>query len=190
MKSETKAREDEASSTSQALPGQTPSNREPITKLNRAGLKMQNILVPTDFSEPSRKALRYAVSFAEEFGARITLLHVVKPVIPTHEDYPIRRVIQDDKSLVSGAENALGQLCQREGINPGWIRKALVRLGAPSEEIMKVARESQVDLIVIGTHGYTGLKHIFAGSTTERVVRHAPCPVLVVRDEEREFLSA
>jgi universal stress protein A len=63
------------------------------------------------------------------------------------------------------------------------------RLGTPYEEIVKVAKEMEVDLIIIATHGYTGLKHFLLGSTAERVVRLAPCPVLVVREEERDFVS-
>jgi nucleotide-binding universal stress UspA family protein len=63
------------------------------------------------------------------------------------------------------------------------------RLGTPYEEIVKVAKEREVDLIVIATYGYTGLKHFLLGSTAERVVRIAPCPVLVVRQEERDFVS-
>lgn len=65
----------------------------------------------------------------------------------------------------------------------------LQRLGTPYEEIVKVAKERGVDLIVIATHGYTGLKHFLLGSTAERVVNVSPCPVLVVRQEERDFVS-
>lgn len=160
-----------------------------MTKSKRSGLKMQNILVPTDFSEPSKKALRYAISFAGQFGARITLLHVVEPMILPYEEYPLRELILNDKGLVKAARETLRRLCHHERIDAFLLQKGIVRLGSPSEEITNTARDLQVDLIIIATHGYTGLKHIFIGSTTERVVRHAPCPVLVVRENEREFVS-
>jgi nucleotide-binding universal stress UspA family protein len=64
----------------------------------------------------------------------------------------------------------------------------VVRLGHPYQEITDAARELKVDLIVISTHGYTGLKHVLLGSTAERIVRHAPCPVLTVREKEQDFV--
>ena len=160
-----------------------------MKKPKQLGLKMQNILVPTDFSEPSNKALRYAISFAGLFGARITLLHVVEPMILPYNDYPLGQLILDDKGLVKAARETLHHLCRHEKIDDFLVQKRLVRVGSPSEEITNTARDLQADMIIIATHGYTGLKHIFIGSTTERVVRHAPCPVLVVRKKEREFIS-
>ncbi len=188
MKSKTRARRDETSSTKQRLAGETLSSRKQMTKPKQLGLKMQNILVPTDFSEPSKKALRYAISFAGQFGARITLLHVVEPMILPYEDYPLRQLILNDKGLVKAARETLRSLCRHEKIDVSLLRKRLVRLGSPSEEIANTARDLQADLIIIATHGYTGLKRIFIGSTTERVVRRAHCPVLVVRKNEREFI--
>src|SRR5438046_2829865 len=82
----------------------------------------------------------------------------------------------------------LDLLCKREAIKPRLIEKTLVRFGKPFQEICDAARGLKVDLIVISTHGYTGLKHAVLGSTAERVVRHAPCPVFVVREQEHEFV--
>ena len=82
----------------------------------------------------------------------------------------------------------LDLLCKREAINPKLMERTLVRHGVPFHEITEAARTLQTDLIIIATHGYTGLKHALLGSTAERVVRHAPCPVLSVREVERDFL--
>ena len=76
----------------------------------------------------------------------------------------------------------------RDRVDPALVEALLVRDGAPFDEICKAAKEIESDLIVIATHGYTGLKHVFLGSTAERVVRHAPCPVLIVRERERDFV--
>ena len=117
MKSKTRARRDETSSTKQPLDGETRSSRKQMKKAKQLGLKMQIILVPTDFSEPSNKALRYAISLAGQFGARITLLHVVEPMILPYNDYPLRQLILDDKGLVKAARETLHHLCRREKID-------------------------------------------------------------------------
>ena len=80
----------------------------------------------------------------------------------------------------------LERVVKQAGVSPKLIEKTLVRFGRSFHEIADAARTLKVDLIVIATHGYTGLKHALLGSTTERVVRHAPCPVLVVRENEKE----
>lgn len=144
---------------------------------------LKEILVPIDFSTTSRKALRYAVPFARQFGGKITLLHAIEPppYDPALANLPLAREIPTaplEKELAAVAELEVGR---------DLLDKAIVRLGAPFEVISEVAREMQTDLIILTTHGYTGLKHVFVGSTAERVVRHAPCPVLVVREHEREF---
>ena len=149
-----------------------------MTKPGRLGLTLQHILVPTDFSEPPTKALRYARSFARHFGARITLLQVVEPLRAQYDDYPLSLLAQHEKGPTKAAKT-LEQLCDQQGINPGWFRKPLVRLEAPAEEIAGTARVLPVDLIIIATHGYTGLKHPFVGSTTKwsgtRPVRFWSC---------------
>ena len=82
------------------------------------------------------------------------------------------------------------QVCEEENINPRLIRETLVKVGIPYQEIANTAEALKTDLIVIATHGRTGLAHVLLGSTTEHLVRYAPCPVLVVREKEREFGSA
>jgi nucleotide-binding universal stress UspA family protein len=140
---------------------------------------VRSILVPFDFSAPSEKALDYAVALANQFGAKLTLLNVVEPMAtPDFAYYPL--VMENDK-IVANAKKHLGQVCTKAGIDQNLLEQTLVRNGIPYREITDAARTLKADLIVISTHGYSGLAHVFMGSTAERVVRHAECPVLVVR---------
>ena len=149
-------------------------------------LKIKSILVPVDFSEPSRKALKYAVSFAEQFGAKLTLLHVVEPVVLP--DFVYTQFVMEPDKLMEVAKVNLELLGKEEGLGPKLIGGVLVRAGRPFEEITEAARGLKSDLIILATRGHTGLKHAWLGSTAERVIRHAPCPVLSVREHERDFL--
>lgn len=150
---------------------------------------LKQILVPVDFSSCSLKALRYAVAFARQFKAAITLLYVVQPYYLPGDltgglDYAAL-----EKEIEENSERELDSLANREvGKKAPW--KILLRMGRPVDQITRVADEQNVDLIIISTHGHTGLKHVMLGSTAENVVRHAPCPVLTVRVEEHDFLSA
>ena len=96
-------------------------------------------------------------------------------------------MVENDK-VKAACKAKLEVLVKEKAINPDLVEKTLVRQGRSFHEIADAARTLQVDLIIISTHGYTGLKHALLGSTTERVVRHAPCPVLVVRPRAHEFL--
>jgi nucleotide-binding universal stress UspA family protein len=139
-----------------------------------------NILVPVDFSDCSKKALQYAIPFARQFGATLTLLHAV----PRYPAAP--EVVLLETELVEAAEAQLTELGRT--IDRAVPSRTLVRLGTPHLEIIIVAKEFSFDLIIISTHGHAGLARVFLGSTAEKVVRHAPCPVLVVRESEREFV--
>ena len=153
-----------------------------------AAFRLKRILVPIDFSENSKKALRYAQPFAEQFGAEIILLHVVRPMMRP-EGYMIVPGAQESRRVtrMDEREARLGGFRHHE-IGDGIKGGTIVQMGEPSREIINVAKARKVDLIVIATHGYTGVKHILLGSTAERVVRQAPCPVLVVREKENEFI--
>jgi len=147
---------------------------------------LKRILVPIDFSEDSKKALRYATAFARQFGAKIILLHVLVP-IPVSSEYPCGPVVmQQQDETARYLEDQLSTLGRKEAGDS--VSEAVVRCGAGFDEIARAAKELDIDLIVLSTHGYTGLKHILLGSTAERVVRHASCPVLIVREREREFV--
>lgn len=165
----------------QSKPSQSGRAATAVSQL----LKIQNILVPMDFSISSEKALTYATGFAEQFGAKITLLHVLEPVLFASD---FGYIASDDVNWDKRAKERLDLLASRTVVS-GLLNMSFVRRGAPFDEISTAARELGTDLIIISTHGYTGLQHILLGSTAERVVRHAPCPVLVVREQEKEFCS-
>jgi nucleotide-binding universal stress UspA family protein len=143
-----------------------------------AEVSLRNILVPIDFSEASEKALSYAVPLARQFHAKITLLYVCQErfcgtefaYLPIEESAVNWTAIDQLNSLVRGK------------IAPELVGGTVVRHGLAFEQIAQAARDLNSDLIIINTHGYTGLKHVLVGSTAERVIRHAPCPVLVVRE--------
>ena len=144
---------------------------------------IKSILVPIDFSASSRTALAYAVSFAEQCGARLTLLNVVEPAATPDFAKSFPLALEDDKTRAA-CKRQLDMLLAQQAIEPKRVERTLVRQGRSFHEIAEAARTLKVDLIIIATHGYTGLKHVLLGSTAERVVRHAPCPVLVVRERE------
>ena len=146
----------------------------------------RNILVPIDFSEPSKKALRYAICLAKEHGSKITLVHVIEPV-PVYPDAAYTLMVGTDL-LPTEAKKAFRKLNDEEQIDQRLVVATIIRSGTAHQEITDAARELEADLIIIATNGYTGLSHVLLGSTTERVVRYAPCPVLVVREKERDFL--
>ena len=146
----------------------------------RAAFKLKRILVPLDFSACSQKALQYAVPLARQFDAELELLHVVEPYPPIAELTPVTLETTEDgrQDLERVRKSIPGEVSTRTS----------VRSGAPAGEIVDAANDLAVDLIVISTHGRTGLAHALMGSTTEKVVRHARCPVLVVREREQEFI--
>ncbi len=146
--------------------------------------KIERILVPLDFSPASMEALDYAVSLAKKFHAAIHLVHVYPP---------------DEASSVPGGAHLLFQSAEAiERLNEeltGIHRKHVptfcpenchIRCGRPYEEIVRLAGEIDTDLIVLSTRGYSGLKHLLLGSTAERVVRNAPCPVLVTGERKQK----
>lgn len=148
---------------------------------------IKNILVPLDFSSASKRALKYALRLAEKFSAELTLLYVVAPA-PSQNFITAATTTCSSNENFSGAERNLRALiASGQDGNTGDAR-CTIRAGVPSQEIIEAAREADVDLIVIATHGYTGWKHFCIGSTAERVVRAASCPVLVVREKEHEFI--
>jgi nucleotide-binding universal stress UspA family protein len=149
--------------------------------------KLKKILVPIDFSECSRKALTYAVPMAKQFDAVIVLLFVVQVHYPV-PDWGVVDTPLIERQLRDTGEAELANLAAQE--IRGQVQAAtLVRVGNAYHEIVATARAEEADLIVMSTHGHTGLKHVLLGSTTERVVRYAPCPVLIVREFEHEFVA-
>lgn len=141
------------------------------------------ILVPIDFSEESKEAVQYAIPIARQFGARITLLHVTDPIrLPADYGYgPVVRQIAD-KAAMRKARARLNRL-GRKMIGPGMMGETIVLSGEACFEITEAARAIEADLIIIGSHGCDGATN-GVGSTAERVLWHAPCPVFVLRKKE------
>jgi universal stress protein A len=169
--------------------GISPSNPALKSKeraVNPRELNLKRILVPIDFSATSLKALRYAIPFAEQFGATIHLVHVVERA-PFIYDVESMAMTIPEATLVKAAKEKLDSMANEE-IKELVPVTAEVYVGKPFDEVAKAAKASDVDLIIIGTHGHTGLKHVLLGSTAERVVRYASCPVLVVREQEHDFI--
>jgi nucleotide-binding universal stress UspA family protein len=148
--------------------------------------RVRRILVPVDFSEPSAKALQYAASFARQFDAKISVIHACPVPYYPAEFGGFPTVMPVDEPPTKAIQHRLEEDFRRA--IPAEMRgRTLLRSGAAFDEICKAAKSLKADLIIIATHGHTGLKHALLGSTAERVVRHAPCPVLVVRTAERDF---
>jgi nucleotide-binding universal stress UspA family protein len=155
------------------------------TRHGAPGMSLKRILVTTDFSSCSKTALPHAAALAQRFGAEILLVHVVPTSSPA--EFSHLGLAVEQNWLLKGARDLLPFLREAE-LDSALSVELQVLNGSPVEEICKAAKESACDLIVIATHGHTGLKHFFLGSVAEQVVRHAPCPVLVVRQREHDFL--
>ena len=151
--------------------------------------KIRNILVPTDFSPMSIRAIDTAKSLAQRFGATIHLAHVHQFYCPAGFNAPMPPVIPYstytyDREAKKRVEQELNTLAKRHGLSPST---AHLLTGAPVfNEICRLARDLRADIIVTSTHGHTGVKHVFLGSTAERIVQHSPCPVLVSREPKRQ----
>ena len=147
---------------------------------------IKNILVPIDFSDYSKKALEYAVSFAKKFKARMHLVYVIEPIIGPID---IELMVDHEQIHKDIEKNALKELRKliNDEIDPEIKAYILTKNGKPFYEINKAASENDIDLIIISTHGQTGIKHLLFGSTAEKVVRKAPCPVLTLREPIKGF---
>lgn len=149
----------------------------------------KRILVPVDFSEPCKNAVRYAVSLGRLYGAELDLFHVVEgwihPAFYTTWDKSILDFVPDIKSRTIEAMNEFMGEFDPNGLK---INKHVAE-GKPHTQIVDFAEERKADLIVIATRGLGAIDHFLLGSTAEKVVRRAPCPVLSVKQREHEFIS-
>jgi nucleotide-binding universal stress UspA family protein len=151
-------------------------------------IRMRHILVPHDLSDYAAHALPYAQELASTFGARLHLLHVIDSqwvagaggaAFPEYGDDLLRRFEE---------EGAKGLVKISESLPDGIDVVTQVRIGPPHVQIVQYAREAEIDLIVVATHGHSGLKHALIGSVAEKVVQMAPCPVLSLKNPEHEFV--
>jgi nucleotide-binding universal stress UspA family protein len=142
--------------------------------------QIRRILYPTDFSERSETAWAYAKSFAKKYASELHLIHVLQePVAVLPESsIAVAAPAANLPELIEAAENGLRQY---EVEAPASITDRRVLHGPSAEEIVRYAKEAEIDLMVIGTHGRTGLAHVLLGSVAEKIVRKAPCAVLTVR---------
>ena len=148
-------------------------------------LALKKILVPSDFSPASDNAFKYALHFAKHFGAQLHVIHVLEPVFAAQFAGLPEASAFSDKDLAA-AEKKLRAWTDSAGA-AGVTARLVLRNGLPAHEIVEAAKDLNVELVIIATQGHTGWKHFCIGSTAERVVRAAPCPVLVVRENEHEF---
>ena len=151
-------------------------------------LEIKKILVPIDFSDYSKNSLKYAANFANKFNAEITLIYVVEPVIYP-PDFSMGQIaipsVNAEWDLK--AKEELEKLGKQE--IPERIKvSTIIKTGKPFLEIIDTAAEENIDLIIIATHGHSGVEHILFGSTAEKVVRKAPCPVLTLREPVKGFM--
>ncbi|MCC7376658.1 MAG: universal stress protein [Verrucomicrobiales bacterium] len=147
---------------------------------------IRRLLVPVDFSPNGRKAVTYASAFAKQFDADLTFLHVIQ-VNYAYGEFGAIDFTALEREMRGGAEKELKELVSA-AVAEGVKAHSLVREGSPAKVIAEVATELRSDLLVVSTHGYTGLKHVLMGSIAEHVVRYAPCPVLVVRQQQNDFV--
>lgn len=148
----------------------------------------KTVLVPTDFSDTSALALRYAKELARWFESVMHLLHVVSDadVSPGTEAFWGFSEKNVQRRWVEEATSKLGTLCSTDEQATFDVRTA-VEIGTPFVAVVRYARDHQIDLIVMGTHGRGAVKHLLLGSVAEQVVRQAPCPVLTVRNPAHAF---
>jgi len=148
----------------------------------------RKILVPTDFSKDSDLAFRMALSIADKYRARIILLHVISNTLQRslsdycHDQGLVERILSEGIVFSNEKLRETVDRCRKGGdvkVIPD------VRKGQPYEEILREAFERKIDLIVIASHGETGLKKYLIGSVTEKVMKEAKCPVLLIRSQER-----
>ena len=140
------------------------------------------ILVTTDFSEQSLPGVKAAADLARRLDAEVSVLHVVQnplpPIVPFASERDLERILESyQKHAAEKLETFAGEHLD------GWVVETAVTVGVPSEEIVRFAEKRGVDLIVMASRGYGPLRQVALGSTTERVLHHAPCPVLVVRSK-------
>ncbi|HQT90784.1 MAG TPA: universal stress protein [Candidatus Kryptobacter bacterium] len=151
-------------------------------------VSLKKILVPQDFSEYSLHALKYAVTFAELFKSELIILHIVEPIVyPADFSFGQVSIPAMEEEIRKHSEEQLNELVERE-IPAGIKATPMIRVGKPFIEIVEVAKGENADLIVISSHGRTGMDHVLFGSTADKVVRKAPCPVLTIRPHEHEFV--
>ncbi len=153
-------------------------------------IQIKKVVHPTDFSDNSKEALQYAIAICEWHKAELILLHVCEVLEFAPPEYYMDKdeASRQLQERVDAAKNELERIAG-EHRKDGLHVTALVATGKPFVEIIRTAKEQNADMIVLGTHGRTGLAHILIGSTAEKVVRKAPCPVLTIRPSKHKYVE-
>lgn len=157
------------------------------TRAEKEAISLKKILCPYDFSECSSHALKYAIEFASIYKATLYLLHVFDVRIYSYGE-TVFDISVPAKDAISTIKTELANSIPEEIKNELEVETIVVP-GVPFYEIIKFAKENGINLIVMGTHGRTGIAHILLGSVVEKVVRKAPCPVLTIRHPGQEFVK-
>jgi len=153
-------------------------------------IALKDILVATDFGEPADAALTYGRELARTYGATLHVLHVVDDVYLRMGGDAYVAVLPDlQRDAELAAQQRLDALLVDNDPEPLPVRKVTVISAAPASAIVDYAKSTDIDLIVVGTHGRHAVAHLLMGSVAERIVRTAPCPVLTVRHPEHEFVK-
>jgi nucleotide-binding universal stress UspA family protein len=150
-------------------------------------MQIRTILFPTDFSNGARAAMDHAVSLARDYKAKLILLYIIQDISIAEWYIPSSLSVTDlIEDMQKSAWKEMDKWAAEASSKVEQVEKLVIR-GVPFVEIIRAAKEKDADLIVIGTHGRTGIDHMLFGSTAEKVVRKAPCPVLTVRIAGKEF---
>jgi nucleotide-binding universal stress UspA family protein len=150
-------------------------------------MQIKTILFPTDFSQGARAAMDHAISLARDYKAKLILLYVIQDISIAEWYIPSSLSAADlVEDMQKSAWNEMDKWGAEVAKSVPGVEKMVVR-GVPFVEIIKTAKDREADMIVIGTHGRTGIDHMLFGSTAEKVVRKAGCPVLTVRIPGKEF---
>jgi len=152
-------------------------------------IELARILFPTDLSDAAAEAQAYAFALAEKFNAELHVLSVIQDMALVSPDPNMPWLVPASnlQEVKQSVEEALQKIPEPQWPNAKPVQR-LIRIGVPFMEIIKYAKEADIDLVVVGTHGRSGLSHVLLGSVAERVVRKAPCPVLTVKPEGHQFV--
>lgn len=153
--------------------------------------KVEKILVPIDFSDTSRKAFYVALKIGRQYDADVTVLHVMEPIASFFSGEDMDRQADQMTRVEEGVRRRVNELYEAGGLAEVDRRKVHIeiRSGKAYLEILRASWEKKVDLIVMGSHGYTGVKHMLIGSQTDKVVRRAHCMVLTIKPDNFEVES-
>lgn len=162
-------------------------------KKSKSKILLKSILVPTDFSAGANKALQYALTFAKQFDAKIELMHVVEPMLFPSDSVFNQPVIQPIFPSIDLEQRKIDEEKLKSIVVE--IKKEYSKIsyysttGTPHEEVIEYIKNKKIDLIILAAHTQNKLEHFFFGSTTEKIMLKASCPVLILHEDEKDFIK-